>query len=724
MVSCPVKIMMKRCLPFVFFVVSITWFPSASFSKDSSDNSPVISTAESSMESLFTLEELQWLENKPELAYVYDPDWAPFEWKNDIDKHTGIIADILSIVNKRTGIEFIPVNTDTWDESVRLVKNGNVKMFSAITKNSAREEYLDFTSRDIYTYPAVLITRFDDKAVYLNIEKDFKGKKIGIVKGSGLGQYIKENHPGLEYVELPATRDGFSSLRNNEIDLFAINTVTAKYFIEKKGYDDLKIALKLDYIYHLKIAIRKDMPAEFISVIDKALGGIKEETLNDIFNKWTESTVKQQTNWEMVFQITSVLFAVILLLAWSNRRLNLKVEERTRQLSSINVELQKSLEQTQKANNTKSLFLANVSHEIRTPLNGVLGMVQVLQGTTLNDEQKHYLEALDSSGNLLLLLIDDLLDLSKIESGKLLLDIESFRVYDWITDIQNIAEPLFENKNVVFTTEIDEEVPEYLEGDATRLMQIVINLISNAAKYTHEGEVEFVVSGQYESESQFLLQVAVKDTGVGIEESKLDRIFDAFHQLEPDIVKNKGVGLGLAICKRLADIMRGYLEVSSVPGAGSCFNFSMALPVPAENRSSKSSDTELEFNKILSILLVDDDAINRLAARTLLKQAGHKVIEAEDGQAAINKAKETGFDVILMDIHMPVMDGIAATKIIRENNEGYRQVPIIGLTASVMANEKERYLAAGMNAVVAKPIVIKKLMKIIQKSMDERDSSL
>ena len=297
------------------------------------------------LKSLFTPNELMWLDKKQALTYVYDPDWAPFEWKSDIDKHTGIIADIISIIEKKSGIKLIPVNTDTWEESVNLVKSGKAGMFSAITKNEKREAYLNFTSKDIYSYPAVLITKFDDKSVYINLEKDAKGKKIGIVRSSGLGHYIKENFPGLEYVELSTTQDGFTSIQNNKIDMFAINTVTARYFIEKRGFDDLKIALKLDYIYHLKIAIHKNLPNEIISILDKTLSDIREEDLNDIFNKWTEVSVEKQTDWKLLFQISAVFFVTLLFLVWSNRRLNIKVDARTKELSKKNNELEKALEE-------------------------------------------------------------------------------------------------------------------------------------------------------------------------------------------------------------------------------------------------------------------------------------------------------------------------------------------------------------------------------------------
>jgi len=708
---------MKYCLSLIIAIAAVFLLPATLFANEPSSNISLNTDAEPGIESLFSPDELEWLAKNQTLNYVYDPDWAPFEWKNEIDIHTGIIADIMSLLNKKTGIDLRAVNTDTWEESVKLVKSGKVTMFSAITQNSVREEYLNFTSKDIYTYPAVFITKFDDKRVYINIDKDFKGKKIGVVKSSGLGQFIKQKHPGLEYVDLPATNDGFSSIRNNKIDIFAVNTVTAKYFIEKKGFSDLKIALKLDYIYHLKIAIRKDMPVEILSILDKSLNSIRQDELNDIFNKWTEVSVTKQTDLTLLYRITGALFVIIIFLIWSNRRLNKKVAVRTQELTSTNYVLKKSLEQTQEANSAKSLFLANVSHEIRTPMNGVLGMIQTLRGTPLSEEQKLYIETLDTSSNFLLLLIDDLLDLSKIESGKLILDIEPFNTFEWITNIQNLIEPLFENQQTTFTTEVSQSLPAYLEGDVTRLLQIVVNLLNNAAKCTNTGEVKLVVGGQVINEGQYKLIFSIQDTGIGIAEDKLKDIFEAFHQLQTDRTIKSGVGLGLAICKRLTDIMGGDLQVTSRLGEGSCFTFSTILHVPEENLSLDDTEEKYKINRDLTILLVDDDPINRFAARSLLEQAGQTIVEAENGKIAIEKIESQAFDVILMDIHMPVMDGVTATCAIREGSERSKNVPIIGLTASVMKDEKERYIRAGMNTVVAKPIVIKKLMEAIESSL-------
>ncbi|MCW8827035.1 MAG: ATP-binding protein [Gammaproteobacteria bacterium] len=385
--------------------------------------------------------------------------------------------------------------------------------------------------------------------------------------------------------------------------------------------------------------------------------------------------------------------------------------------------LDKALVKAKQASDAKSLFLANISHEIRTPLNGMLGMAQVIQGTKLDDEQKHYLETFEQSGKTLQFLIDELLDLAKIESGTLALDPKAFDSFRWVMDIQMVTEPLFEENDVSFTTEIGSELPELLFGDSPRLMQVVINLVSNAAKFTHHGEVRLKIGGKPIDENRFNLQISVRDSGIGIPKDRLREIFNSFQQLSSNTIANKGVGLGLAISERLVSAMGGKLDVSSTEGEGSQFWFSIELPIIREAAPSSVATKQHDNDQQLSILLVDDDAINRLAASMLLKQAGHLVEMAADGMDAIEKLKTGSYDAVLMDIHMPMMDGVEATKLIRaDTTQKNCHIPIIGVTASVMSDERKLYLEIGMDAVVEKPIISENLLQTIWNTLDQQQA--
>ncbi|MGM0594739.1 MAG: ATP-binding protein [Pseudomonadota bacterium] len=398
--------------------------------------------------------------------------------------------------------------------------------------------------------------------------------------------------------------------------------------------------------------------------------------------------------------------------------------EKNRVLRQSIRELDGALAQAWEASQAKSLFLANMSHEIRTPLNGVLGMVQVMRGTQLDTDQQHYLDAIQRAGKNLLVLIDDLLDISRIESGKLELDPRPFSSFDWTMDVQFLTEPLFERSEVHYTTEIEESVPPWLLGDAARLTQIVTNLVSNAAKFTQQGEVRLSIGGDYSSSKRFRLRLEVSDTGVGIPEEKIDTIFESFEQVNPERIANKGVGLGLAISKRLAQAMGGDLTVRSTPGEGSLFVLEVELPVVDALRRREGVEEEELFGRQLRILLVDDDAINRLAVRTLLGQLGQQVVEAEDGEEALAQMRAAHFDLVLMDVHMPKLDGVSTTQRMRaERGTALAQMPVIGLTASVMTEERRRYLRAGMDDVVQKPVVLEQLVAAIKRQLETRGHS-
>lgn len=374
-----------------------------------------------------------------------------------------------------------------------------------------------------------------------------------------------------------------------------------------------------------------------------------------------------------------------------------------------------ALEDAQAASKTKSLFLANMSHEIRTPMNGMLSLIQVLQMTELDEKQREYLRSIDRAGGILMSLIDDLLDLSKIESGGLGINVKAFKLWEFVEDVLLQTEYLFDEENVCFNVDIDDELPAYLVTDSTRLKQVVINLINNAAKFTSQGEVNFLLAGNKIDDDNFNLHIEVSDTGMGIPVEKFESIFEPFQQLSPSRIYNKGVGLGLPICKKIIDALGGKLKIHSMEGKGSRFVMDFLLPIAEiNNKTEEKTITNTSLDPV-TILLVEDDQISRLAINTWLTDKGHRVIITENGKYAVDYLQENKADVILMDVHMPEMNGIEATKIIKEKS--LSQAPIIGMTASVMNDERERYIEAGMDVVVEKPVNFERLMGIVKNKL-------
>ena len=394
----------------------------------------------------------------------------------------------------------------------------------------------------------------------------------------------------------------------------------------------------------------------------------------------------------------------------------LELENKNYDLAAVIKNLDYALEGAQSASKAKSLFLANMSHEIRTPMNGMLSLVQVLHSTKLDEQQHDYLKSINRAGVILISLIDDLLDLSRIESGKLTINTNEFKVWSFVEDILLQVEYLFEKEQVYFNVNISDDIPPCLVTDEVRLKQVVLNLINNAAKFTSKGEVNFVMSGEVKYETYYNLHIKVTDTGSGIPQDKIDSIFEPFQQLSKNRIYNKGVGLGLPICKRIVEAMNGKIEVESEEGKGSTFSLDLVFPIGDINNLDKLKTTKNISLKPLDILLVEDDQISRLAVKTWLTDKGHTISIAENGKLAIDYLQDNDVDIILMDVHMPEMDGVQATKVIKEKK--LSNAPIIGMTASVMNDERKTYIEAGMDVLVEKPVNFDDLIILIKEKLN------
>lgn len=271
----------------------------------------------------FTLEEQAWINKHKPVTYVYDIDWAPFEWKNEVNRHSGIIADILKLISKKSNIKFEAIHTNSWEKAVYLAEHQKVDMFSAIPLDDHRAEYMDFTSRDIFHYHPSLIKRTNDNTNYNHLPQDIKSKTIALVKSSTLGNYVKSKYPEVRYIEVEKTSDGFKEVLAGNADLFVINSVTAEYMIQEKKYNTLEVAKKLDDVFKLKIAISKSMPNELLSIIDKTLAQIDHTEIDSIYDKWIMTVkVSDNINWEIIIYIVFIALLIVLFLTYRHYLLN------------------------------------------------------------------------------------------------------------------------------------------------------------------------------------------------------------------------------------------------------------------------------------------------------------------------------------------------------------------------------------------------------------------
>ncbi|HEY1385085.1 MAG TPA: ATP-binding protein [Dongiaceae bacterium] len=410
--------------------------------------------------------------------------------------------------------------------------------------------------------------------------------------------------------------------------------------------------------------------------------------------------------------------------AIERRNAELALHRRSEELVALNKDLLKARDAAESANRIKSEFLASMSHEIRTPMNGIVGMVHVLMATPMQADQREKLSTLANAASTLLNILNDILDISKIEAGRLELDIAPFLPRRMLDDMLALWRPSALNKGLRLKSFADPEVPLVMLGDANRIGQIVANYLGNAIKFTERGTVTVRVSGEPKGDGLYRLRVTIADTGIGIAPDTIPRLFQKFSQADNSTTRKfGGTGLGLAICRELAQLMGGQVGVDSAPGKGSTFWFAVdcrlgdATILPIPEAGVRSRLLALPGERRLRLLVAEDNQINQVVVSSMLRTAGHECDIAIDGQQAIAAVQKSAYDGVLMDIQMPVVDGVEATRAIRKLGDRYLTLPIIALTANAMSGDEEHYLGLGMNDYVPKPIDPDRLTLALRRSI-------
>jgi polar amino acid transport system substrate-binding protein len=642
-----------------------------------------------------TLAEKTWLRNKKFIRMCVDPNWPPFE-SIENGRHLGFSADYVELFSKIIRIPIQLVVTSSWSESLDKARKRECDILPLAERILAREAYLDFTTPYVTT-PVVIATKsglpfLEDLGQVIN-------KPLGVVKDYALHEKLQMEYPGINLVAVESIDDGLRRVESGALFGYIDNSVVINNAIQHNFLGVIAISGKLKDDFKLAVATRNDEPL-LHDIFEKAVRAVDNTAKQKIVNAWINFSYRTRVDYSRAWQILSIALVILALTVYWNRK-----------LFRLNRQLLLEKEKAQQATRSKSEFLANMSHEIRTPMNGIIGMTHLALQADPPVDLRPYLQTIQTSADALLEIINGILDLSKIEAGKLELDTRDFDLREMVDQVADLAAFTAREKGLEFTVNYGENLPVHVHGDRLRISQILTNLINNGVKFTETGFVRVDISHEQDRYS-----FVVRDSGIGISHREQKKLFRVFSQADSSTTRKfGGTGLGLAICRQLAEMMDGTIECISEPDQGAIFTLLLPL-APAQEQPAADLPAAPAVNLTdlagKQILLVEDNTINQMVICALLEQRGLEIFVAGNGQEGVDEftANPDKYDLILMDIQMPVMDGFAATRHIRALD---RDIPIIAITANAMKEDLEKTLEAGMNAHLNKPVAVEQLHALL-----------
>ena len=661
---------------------------------------------------LLSAQEKAWLAKHPKLSLAYDTEWPPIEFTDSKGQYAGITADFFVHMQKLLAIEIKPLSPRSWTEMLNASKQGKADIISALSHTEERGEFLNFTSPYL-KIPIVIVTRKEESFI-VDI-KELKNKRVAVVKNHYSHDILKSKHPDIEPFLVNDTQEGLLAVNQQRAFAFVGGLAVVGHVIGHSGLSEGQVSGETPYQYALAMGTRKDEPI-LAGIMQKALDAIPQEERNAIFRKWFRVTYEHKVDYTLIWQLLFIAMLIFLAFLFWNRKLS----GLNQQLVIAKEAEKNSRMSAESANRAKSIFLANMSHEIRTPMNAILGFSEILQkDAATTDEQQEALSIINNAGNHLLALINDILDISKIEARRMTLVKADVDLKSMLNDMEKMFRVRTHEKGLELVFDGIQHLPDAISIDAGKLRQILINLLGNAVKFTNTGRITCLCVVEIVADCSFKISIAVSDTGPGIDQKEKDKVFSIFEQTTSGLTTQGGTGLGLAISREYARLMGGDITFTSRVGEGTTFSFYMLAkkgkvsgPLNPEQEIIGLAEGQPQYR----ILVVDDVEPNRKLVNAILSPLGFTVVEVVNGKDAVDSFENIQADLILMDFRMPIMNGVEATKLIKETEKG-KNTPIIAMTASVLENQKHDILEYGADDFLPKPFQQHQLLEMIKKHL-------
>lgn len=639
-----------------------------------------------------TDEEQAWLKAHTEIRLGLDPSWEPIEFIDGKGKYRGISAAFMRRIAEILGITLKHDPKQTWAQAVSRVRSGKVDLLPAINPSDKRSEYLNFTQTYLH-FPFMIVTRKD--ASMVTGMDELEGWRIAVERDYITVEYLERDYPELQLLLTDTTADALHAVAGGKADAYVGNLTMSSYLIDNLGLGNLKVAAPTPYSNDLAIGVRKDWPV-MVHILDKALAMIGDQERREIRQQSLAIRYDVEVNYALLWKVIAIAAGLLLItLLW--------LGQTKRQKKALAV----AKADAEQANRFKSFFLANMSHEIRTPMNAIMGFCYLSLKTDLDNRQRHYLDKIDSSAKSLLGVINNILDFSRIEAGKLEIDHTPFSLDEVLENLASITMIKAEEKGLVLSFHQDPKAPSNLLGDPLRLGQVLINLVSNAIKFTEQGEVRVSVISTESRNHKTWLVFSISDTGIGIEPDQVNRLFNEFTQLDGSTTRQYGgSGLGLSICKHLVELMGGEISVTSMPGKGSTFSFRLPFTVTQATNHDLIPAPDLHG---LRVLVVDDDPTAREILAERLASFSFNPETVNNAREAIDRLMRSDssgqpFQLVLMDWRLPGMNGVDAGRHIKQD-ANLRKIPAVILVTSYGREEVMRQSeSAGLDGFLIKPV--------------------